>query len=137
MNPDADTVLFSNRRYLFNEVGIVLPNLFLGKHPSMRKWLIKLLVAPNAHLVGTRHVEFPGCGATDSRSTAAPYAVAHMGVGGVVNAGLAQVANVLFVFLDLLVAAGKIECDLRHIVHAYVADVPDRDPGIRIALLDL
>ena len=32
---------------------------------------------------------------------------------------------------------GQIERDLRHVVHAGVADVPDRDAGIRIALLDL
>jgi hypothetical protein len=60
-----------------------------------------------------------------------------VGVGGVVDTRLAQVADVFLVFLDLLVAAGQIEGDLRHVVHVRVADVPYRDARIRIALLDL
>jgi hypothetical protein len=43
----------------------------------------------------------------------------------------------LLVFLNLLVAAGQVEGDLRHVMHAGVADVPYRDAGVRIALLDL
>ena len=70
-------------------------------------------------------------------AAAAPDAVAHVRVGGVVDAGLAQVAQVLLVLLDLLVAPGQIERHLRHVVDAGVADVPHRDAGIRVALLDL
>ena len=51
--------------------------------------------------------------------------------------GLAEVAEVLLVLLDLLVAAGQVERDLRHVVDAGVADVPDRDAGVGVALLDL
>ena len=60
-----------------------------------------------------------------------------MGIGGVVDSRLAEIANVLLVFLDLLVAAREIQRHLRHIVHAGVADVPYRDAGVGIPLLDL
>ena len=70
-------------------------------------------------------------------AAAAPDAVAHVRVGGVVDAGLAQVAKILLVLLDLLVAPGQVQRDLRHVVHAGVADVPHRDAGVGIALLDL
>ena len=75
--------------------------------------------------------------AANRGAAAAPDAVAHVGVGGVVDPGLAQVAEVLLVLLDLLVAAGQVQRDLRHVVHAGVADVPDRDAGVGVALLDL
>ena len=47
---------------------------------------------------------------------ASPNAVTHVGVGGVRNAGFAQVANVVQVFFDLLVAPGKIQRHLRHVM---------------------
>src|SRR5262245_4131957 len=43
----------------------------------------------------------------------------------------------LLVLLDLLIAAWQVERDLRHVVHARVADVVDRDPAVGVALLDL
>src|SRR5580698_9169503 len=137
VNSNADTVLFRYWCNLFDEVGVVLPNLILGKHAPVGKRLIELLISPNTHLVGTCHIKLSGGGAADGGSAATPDAVAHVGVGGVVDAGVAKVTNVLLVLLDLLVAAGQIERDLRHVVHAGVADVPDRDACIRIALLDL
>jgi hypothetical protein len=58
-------------------------------------------------------------------------------VGGVVNPGLAQVAQVLLVLLDLLIAPGQVQRHLRHVVDAGVADVPHGDAGVGVALLDL
>jgi hypothetical protein len=58
-------------------------------------------------------------------------------VSGVVNPRLAEIANVLLVFLDLLVAARQIERHFGHIVYAGVADVPYRNTGVGISLLDL
>src|SRR5262249_54856182 len=53
------------------------------------------------------------------RGTAAsPDAVAHVSVSAVRNAGFAQVADVVQVLFDLLVAAREIEGDLRHVVKA-------------------
>ena len=48
-----------------------------------------------------------------------------------------RLRKVLFVILDLLIPAGEVERDLGHVVDAGVADVPHRDPGVRVALLDL
>src|ERR1700691_5486979 len=114
---DADAVFFSDWRNLLDEVGVVLPDLFFRKHAAVGERLIELLISPNAHLIGAGHIKFSGGGAADGGSAAAPNAVAHVSIGGVVDAGLAQVANVLLVFLDLLIAAGQIEGDLRHVVY--------------------
>ena len=46
-----------------------------------------------------------------------------MRVGGVEDPGLGQVAQVLLVFLDLLVAARQVQRDLGHVVDIGVADV--------------
>src|ERR1700691_3957976 len=117
VDSDADAVFFSDWRNLLDEVGVVLPDLFFRKHAAVGERLIELLISPNAHLIGAGHIKFSGGGAADGGSAAAPNAVAHVSIGGVVDAGLAQVANVLLVFLDLLIAAGQIEGDLRHVVY--------------------
>ena len=82
-------------------------------------------------------IELAGRCAADHGPAARPDAVAHVRVGGVADAGLPEIAQVLLVFLDLLVAAGEVERDLGHVVDARVADVPDRDARVRVALLDL
>ncbi len=84
-----------------DEVGEVLPDFVGRKPPSVRKRLIKLLVAPRAHLVGAGHVELAPGRAANLGAAAAPDAVAHVRVGGVVDSRLAQVAQVLLVLFDL------------------------------------
>src|ERR1019366_5760047 len=83
------------------------------------------------------HVEFAAGGAADGGAPTAPDAVAHVGVGGVVDPRLAQIANVLLVLLHFLIAARQIERHLGHVVNAGIADVPHGDAGIGVALLDL
>jgi hypothetical protein len=58
-------------------------------------------------------------------------------VSGVVNTRRAQIAEILFVVLNLFVASRKVERDLGHVVDARVTDVPYGDAGIGIAFLDL
>ena len=53
------------------------------------------------------------------------------------DAGLAQIAEILLVLLDLLIAARQVERHFGHVVHARIADVPHRDPGVLVTLLDL
>lgn len=52
-----------------------------------------------------------------------------MSVGGVEDAGAGQVAEELFVLLDLLVATREVEGDFLHVVDAGVPDVPDFQAG--------
>src|SRR5262249_41356115 len=63
--------------------------------------------------------------ATRGLRRCAPDAIAHVGVGGVEDAGLGQVAKIGFVLLDLLVAAWQIQSHFRHVVNVAVSDVPN------------
>ena len=137
MNADAHAGFLGDRRHLFDEVGVVLPDLFLGENAPVRQRLLPGLAVPGAALVGAGHVEFAARCAADGGAPAAPDAVAHVRVGGVVDPRLAQIADVLLVLLHLLIAARQIERHLGHVVDAGVADVPHGDAGVGVALLDL
>jgi len=50
-------------------------------------------------------------------------------VGGIEDAGLGQVAQKGFVFLNLLVAAWQVQRHFLHVVHVAVANVPDLQIG--------
>src|SRR5262249_53365966 len=63
--------------------------------------------------------------------------VAHVGVRRVANARLPEVAKILFVLFDLLVAAGEIQSNFLHVMDIGISDVPYRDARVRVALLDL
>jgi hypothetical protein len=54
-----------------------------------------------------------------------PDAIAHVSVGRIENAGLGKIPQILFVFFNLLIAAGKVQRHLRHVVHIAVANVPN------------
>ena len=54
-----------------------------------------------------------------------PDAVAHVRIGRIENAGLGKIAQILFVFFDLLVAPGQVQRHFRHVVHIAVANVPN------------
>ena len=53
------------------------------------------------------------------------------------NTGLAKIADVLLVFFYLLIAPGQIQRDFGHIMNIRIPDIPHRNSGISIALLDL
>src|SRR5512135_706513 len=89
---------------------------------------LESLAGPNA-LVRLGEVECPGCRAA-SRGLArgAPDSIPHVGIGRVMNSDLPEVAQVGLVLLDLLVAPGKVQRDLFHVMHVAVADVPNLEP---------
>src|ERR1039458_419591 len=132
MDADAHARFVGNRRHLLDEVSEVLPDLFLGKYAPVGERLLPGLAVPYALLVGAGHVEFAAGGAADGGAPTAPDAVAHVGVGGVVDPRLAQIADVLFVLLHFLIAARQIERHLGHVVNAGIADVPHGDAGITV-----
>jgi hypothetical protein len=53
-----------------------------------------------------------------------------------VDAGLPEIAEIVFVLLDLLIPPGQIERDLLHVMNAGISDVVDRDAGIGVPLLN-
>lgn len=65
-----------------------------------------------------------------------PDAVAHVRVGCVVDSGLCEIAQILFVFLNLLLTARKVQRHLRHVMHIRVADVCHLQPGCFDAMLE-
>ena len=137
VNADADIVLFGDRCHLLDEVCVVLPD-FVGREPAaVGEWLVKFLVAPDADLVSAGHVKLSGHRTANLGPSAVPDAVAHVRIGGVVDTGLAQVAEILLVLFNLLVAARKVESNLRHVVDAGDANVPDGNARIGKTLFDL
>ncbi len=124
VNPDANAQLFGHGHDLLDEVRVVLPDLFLRELAAVRKRRFEHLARPVAlgrlHPEGARRRP-----ATRGLARRAPDAVAHVRVGGVVNARGGQVPEVILVLLDFLVSAGKIQRHFRHVVDVTVADVPD------------
>ena len=51
MNADPDARLFGDRDHLLDEVGVVLPDLFLGEHASVGERLLIGLAGPVARAV--------------------------------------------------------------------------------------
>ena len=78
-----------------------------------------------------RHAAATGC------MPRAPDAIAHMGVGIVVDPGRAKVADKLNKLLDLLVAAGQVEGDFGDIVDRMIGDAIDLQIVFGQALLAL
>src|ERR1022692_1783021 len=92
---DAYTVLLRHRRHLFDEVGEVLPDLFIAELAPVRQRLRPRFPIPHSGLIGAGHVELPRRGAAYHGATARPDAVAHVRIGRIVDTGLAEVANIL------------------------------------------
>ncbi len=136
MNPDPDAGPLRDRGDLLDEIGVVLPDLFLRVRAAVGERLLPGLAVPESLPVRARQVEFPGIRTPDRRVAAAPDPIAHMSVRRIVNPRLSQVAKVLLVLLDLRVPPGEVQRDFRHVVHGRVADVPHGDARVRIALLD-
>ena len=128
MNADADAQLFGHRHHLLDEVGVVLPQLFLGELAAVGQRRFEDLAGPVA--LGRFQPEGARRRAAAGRfALGTPDAVAHVGVGRVEDPGLGQIAQVLLVLLDLLVAARQVQRDLRHVVDVRVADVRDFQAG--------
>src|ERR1035438_8075258 len=98
----------------------------------VRERLRPRLAVPHAAPVGARHIELARRGAANHGAPARPDAVAHVRIGRIVDPRLAQVADVLLILLDLLVAPRQVQRHFRHVVHAGVADVPYRDAGVTV-----
>ena len=138
MDADLHALLLGDGRHLADEVCVVFPDLFLGEHPAMRKGFPPSRVLPSAELIRIRTVVFPAQGAANlCAGPAAPDPVAHVRVGGVLDARLGEVPQVVFVIFDFLVAPRQVQRDFRHVVDAQVKDVPHGDAALRVALLDL
>src|SRR5262249_37770192 len=112
VDPDPDADLLGDRDHLADEIGIVLPDLILGEHAAVGERLLPALARPGSSLVRARQVEFACGGASYLGTAAGPDAVAHVGVGCEVDVGRREIAEVLLVLLDLLVASGEVERDL-------------------------
>ena len=137
MNADLDLGLFRHGGHLFDEVRVILPDFFLGELAPMGERSGKDLAVPVTARLRAVLIELASRRPTDHGPAARPDAVPHVRIGGVADAGLPEIAQVLFVFLDFLIPSAEIERDLGHVVDARVPDVPHGDPGVRIALLDL
>src|SRR4029079_6724734 len=137
MDADVSSAPLRYRRNLLDEVRVVLPDLVLAKHPSVGKRARKHLAIPIAARVRAVLVELARRRTPNRRPTTGPDTVAHVRIRRIGDTRLAEIAHILFVFLNLLIAPGQVQRDLRHVVHARVADVVDRDSGIGVALLDL
>src|SRR2546422_5410004 len=137
MDADPYALLFSYRSHPLDEIRVVFPNLLWREYPAVREWLVKELSDPRPLLVRARHIEF-SCGRPpDFRSTAAPDAVAHVSIRRVVDSGLPPVSEIVLVLFNFLIPAREIQGDFRHVMNVGVPDVPNRDAGIRITLLNL
>src|SRR4029077_2240572 len=119
MNADADARLLGHRDDLLDEVGVVLPDLFLAVDAPVGERTLEGLASPVAFRVGAGEVQGgAGVPARQDLATAAPDPVPHVSVSRVGNAGLPQVADVVEVLLDLFVASRQVERDLFHVVKA-------------------
>src|SRR6202041_2181357 len=108
MDSDTHSRLLRNRRHLPDEIRVVRPDLFPGEFAAVGERLLENRAVPDALFIRTRHVELAALGAANRRPSAAPDSIAHMSIRGIVDSGLAQVAEILFVLFDLPGAAGKI-----------------------------
>src|SRR3989442_4383863 len=57
MDADPDALTLSDRNHLFNEVGIVVPDLLDRELTTVGKRLVELGVAPDTYLVGARLIK--------------------------------------------------------------------------------
>ena len=122
VNPDPYPKLFGHGRHPLDEEGVVIPQLFLGELAAVSQRRLEGLAIPRA--LGGLEAEGAGSRTAARRfPLRAPDAVSHVRVGRVKDPGPGQVAQVLLVFFDFLIATGQVECDLRHVMDVGVADV--------------
>src|SRR5262245_5101803 len=124
VNADPYPQLFGHGRHPFDKERVVLPELFPGELAAVRQRRLEGLAVPRT----PGGLEAEGAGRRVTARTfprRAPDAVAHVRVGRVKDPGPGQVAQVLLVFRDFLIATGQVEGDLGHVMDAGVADVRD------------
>src|SRR5207253_5710271 len=133
VNTDPYTKLFGHGRHTLDKESVVIPQLFLGELAVVSQRRLEGLAIPRA--LGGLEAEGAG-GRTAARRfpLRAPDAVSHVRVGRVKDPGPGQVAQVLLVFFDFLIATREVECDLGHVMDASVADVRDFKTGGQGAL---
>ncbi len=94
----------------------------------MGKGKKEILAVPRA-FVGFVEVERSRRGsAAGGFALRTPDSIPHVSIGGVTQSHLSEQAQVGFVFLHLLVAAGKIQGDFFHVVHTEITDIPNLQP---------
>src|SRR5947208_91324 len=102
----------------------------------MREGFSPGLTGPDALLFRACQIEFAGGSPSDLGTAAAPDPVPHVGISRVANTRLPEGTEILLVLLDLQVAPREVQRNLRHVMHVGVADVPDVDTRVGVALLD-
>src|SRR5262245_35925795 len=103
MNPNANASFFGHRDHLLDEIGVVFPQLFLREPAAVSQRWLKDLAGPVAF--GSLEAKSAGWRPAARRPPLrAPYPIAHVRIGRVVNAGPAKVTQILFVFLDFLIS---------------------------------
>src|SRR5262249_50753073 len=134
VNTDPYTKLFGHGHHTLDKVGVVIPQLFLGERAAVRQRRLEGRAIPRA--LGGLQAEGAGSRAAARRfPLRAPDAVSHVRVGRVKDPGPGQVAQVLLVFFDFLIATREVERDLGHVMDVGVADVRDHKTGGLDALL--
>ena len=77
MDADPDALTLSDRNHLFDEVGVVVPDLLDRELTTVGKRLVELGVAPDTYLVGARLIKLSRRSSTATPPTAAPDTIAH------------------------------------------------------------
>ena len=114
MDADIDALVFGHGGDLANHVLVVVPDFFFAVGTAVRQLAAVDLPVPVA--LGGGDIQHPRrCAATTDRMPRTPDAVAHMGIGIIVDPGRTEVADELDKLLDLLIAARQVERDLRQL----------------------
>ena len=128
MDSDPDAGLLGDGHDLADEIGVVLPELFLGELAAVTQRRLEHLAGPVP--LGRLQPERARRRAASGRlALGAPDAVPHVRVGRVVDPGSGEVAQVLLVLLDLGIAAGEVQGDLGHVVDVRISDVGGLQAG--------
>ena len=120
MNADAHPRLFGHRRNLTREGGEIVPQLLLFIVAVQFRHRAKTRAAcPLLQLI---NIKSPRLSPTPRRfRRRAPHAIGHMRIGRIGDIRRAEIADMPFVLLHLLVALGQIQRNRRHIVHTGIA----------------
>ena len=129
VDADADIVFHGDRGDAADEVFVVVPEFGFGVDAAVGEGPLEDLAGPEAFAAFGHVVATGGGGTAGGFAVGMPDAVAHVGVGDVLDIGLAAVLQVLLVGFDAGVAAGEVEDDLLLVAVAVVADVPDAEAG--------
>ena len=122
---DFNPGFFGNRHNFLDKTLIVRPNFFFGITTTVAEWFGVVGAIPVA---ARRFAEVEGAGAGSAAGLftfAAPNAVCHVGIGGIGDTRLAQVAQVLLVLGDFGIAVWQVEGNSVHVVYRAIAKTVD------------